>query len=725
MNLFPLACVWILDVMPNLPRLDHPEAQQYMRLNVAEDLKYSELWNEASPDGKPIGGAAAVNFLSRASRVSRSQLRLIWSIADHTKAGALDRDTFYIALRLVALGQRGADISVNGLRSFAGLHLVPDIGPPPTAAAPKEAPSTSPAGGGGASGSGTGFSWTIEPAEAEKYDAFFANLDAKRTGYVTGAVAGPFFGSSGLPRPVLKRLWQLADVRHDGRLDRSQFRVAIHLVTGLRTNRLTIEALPPALDPEGALWVRVRGEEPPPRAPVAVMPPQGGAGGASASLLDGGSLLDGPGLGPVAPRGGPPMGGVDLLGVGDGGGGGGGGSGGGGGAGNGAEARASWQEDPEALREDLRATKMVAARAKQQLEAMQAQLQALQLTIQQQQQGGRAPPSQPLPPPVPSSPRGAGNADLFGVGGDTATFGGSGMGGGGVGGGMMGGGGSGGGTGVRQMGSGGGLGGSSTSGMGGGGMSGGGLPGFGGPPPPGMPPSPRGMSSGVGGGGKDDGIIGGVGGMGSFGATSSPGMPSSPRGESAPVPPPAGAGRPLNDFGSPAPGASYDDRHAYLSNGSRGDSSSLGRATSPHAAPPRPPPLAGGSKPGGGAAKVAVPPAAASAATGVARGAKSLLGGAARAAAGAARTAAAGTKSAGASLAKAKSGSRPSSGPPPPRADDSDSVSSDDDFWGSDDGFGGGGSKPAGAPRPPAPGGPAVSPKASAKGGGGLDDWAF
>lgn len=424
------------------------EAQQYMRLNVAEDLKYSELWNEASPDGKPIGGAAAVGFLSRASRVSRSQLRLIWSIADHTKAGALDRDTFFIALRLVALGQRGADISVNGLRSFAGLHLVPDIGPPPAPAAPKEQPpSASPGGGagGGAPGGGSGFSWTIEPAEAEKYDAFFANLDAKRTGYVTGAVAGPFFGSSGLPRPVLKRVWQLADVRHDGRLDRSQFRVGIHLVTGLRTHRLAVEALPPALDPEGTLWVRVRGEEPPPRAPAAVVPPQGGAAGSTPSLLDGGSLLDGPGLGPTTPRGGPPMGGVDLLGMG--------GGGGGGGAGNGAEARASWQENPEALREDLRATKMEAARAKQQLEAMQAQMQALQLAMQQQQQqGGRAPSSQPPPPAGPSSPRGAVSADLFGGGDDTATLGGGGMGGsmmggsgvsgggGGMGGGQMGGG---------------------------------------------------------------------------------------------------------------------------------------------------------------------------------------------------------------------------------------------------------------------------------------------
>ncbi|OSX69845.1 hypothetical protein BU14_1073s0002 [Porphyra umbilicalis] len=35
------------------------------------------------------------------------------------------------------------------------------------------------------------FSWTIEPAEAEKYDAFFANLDAKRTGYVTGRQRAP------------------------------------------------------------------------------------------------------------------------------------------------------------------------------------------------------------------------------------------------------------------------------------------------------------------------------------------------------------------------------------------------------------------------------------------------------------------------------------------------------------------------------------------------------
>lgn len=246
------------------------EAMQYVRLNPAETAKYFEYWSQASDGAEKLSGSHAVEFLSRAAKVSKGQLRRIWDLADHRKEGELDQSQFFVALRLVALAQRGAELSVAGLRNFAGIQLIPKIDPPPPKAPPqpsspasaRDSTSTSATPAQGPSAST--FSWVVPQTVADRFDKFFADLAPGGAAMLDASHAVPFLTKSGLPRPTLKKVWQLADVSRDGLLSRDEFRTAMHLVTALRNKRVDINDLPETLDPSGPNWPRVEGEQPPP-----------------------------------------------------------------------------------------------------------------------------------------------------------------------------------------------------------------------------------------------------------------------------------------------------------------------------------------------------------------------------------------------------------------------------------------------------------------------------
>lgn len=229
------------------------EALQYVKLNPGEEVKYGEYWAQAVGDNENVGGKEAVAFLGRAKKVSKGQLRRIWDIADHRNEGFLGRDEFYVALRLVALAQRGAELSVAGLRNFTGIQLVPDIAPEEKKEQPKQEVSTKP--------KPDMFSWTVPKEVAEKYDGLFKKLDARNVGMIDGKQAVTFFGKSGLPRPTLKKIWDLADVTRDGMLSLDEFRNAMHMVSNILNRKLTVTALPSALDPSGPNWLRIESEE--------------------------------------------------------------------------------------------------------------------------------------------------------------------------------------------------------------------------------------------------------------------------------------------------------------------------------------------------------------------------------------------------------------------------------------------------------------------------------
>lgn len=252
------------------------EGVECIKLNTKEALKYDEYWAEASQGEDRVVGKDAVAFFGRATKVSKGQLRHVWEIADHRKEGELDYKQFLIALRLIAIAQRGAEISVRGLRNFVGIQLIPDLrraDPPPDASA--ETPSgirpsvgdqrpdvSSKTSSGRAPNRSECFSWHVPPDVISRYDQYFASLDSRNAGFVDGQAAVTFFGKSGLPRATLKKVWALADWTRDGKLDLHEFRTAMHMITNLRAGRLRVEDLPHALDPSGSALLTTKSPSP-------------------------------------------------------------------------------------------------------------------------------------------------------------------------------------------------------------------------------------------------------------------------------------------------------------------------------------------------------------------------------------------------------------------------------------------------------------------------------
>ncbi|KAI0558886.1 epidermal growth factor receptor substrate 15 [Gracilaria domingensis] len=235
----------------------HP-ANQHMALNPGEVSKYMEYWGQACDGAYTISGSDAVPFLSRAAKVSKGQLRKVWDIADHRKEGKLDQNQFFIALRLIALAQRGAALFEAGLRNFRGIQLIPSIAPPPVKEQPVAQHPMSPTT---QQKRNPTFSWTAPKQIVHRYDSFFHQLDDRKLGMIDGKQGVTFFGKSCLPRSTLKLIWQLADVTKDGKLSLDEFRAAMHMVTNIRNKRLSVETLPTVLDPSGPNWFRVEGEQ--------------------------------------------------------------------------------------------------------------------------------------------------------------------------------------------------------------------------------------------------------------------------------------------------------------------------------------------------------------------------------------------------------------------------------------------------------------------------------
>eukprot|EP00826_Nyctotherus_ovalis_P024450 TRINITY_DN18911_c0_g1_i1.p1 TRINITY_DN18911_c0_g1~~TRINITY_DN18911_c0_g1_i1.p1 ORF type:complete len:261 (-),score=42.48 TRINITY_DN18911_c0_g1_i1:16-798(-) len=92
-------------------------------LTPSERGHYSNLFDMAFPRGSTeIDGPTAAAFLSR-SGLSKETLRTIWSIAAQSNQRALNKEEFYVALRLVGLAQGGKEVSEEAIRTNANAGL--------------------------------------------------------------------------------------------------------------------------------------------------------------------------------------------------------------------------------------------------------------------------------------------------------------------------------------------------------------------------------------------------------------------------------------------------------------------------------------------------------------------------------------------------------------------------------------------------------------------------
>ncbi|XP_055453284.1 epidermal growth factor receptor substrate 15-like 1 [Psammomys obesus] len=153
-----------------------------------------------------VGASEAALFLKK-SGLSDIILGKIWDLADPEGKGFLDKQGFYVALRLVACAQSGHEVTLSNL----------NLTMPP----PKFHDTSSPLM---ATQSSAESHWAVRVEEKAKFDGIFESL-LPLNGLLSGDKVKPVLMNSKLPLDVLGRVWDLSDIDKDGHLDRDEFAV--------------------------------------------------------------------------------------------------------------------------------------------------------------------------------------------------------------------------------------------------------------------------------------------------------------------------------------------------------------------------------------------------------------------------------------------------------------------------------------------------------------------
>lgn len=178
-----------------------------------------------------VGAAEAASFLKR-SGLSDLVLGKIWDLADADAKGFLNKQEFFVALKLVGCAQNGLEVSLNSLNLAAPAPKINDRSSPlpNSGSAPVDVP------------------WAVKPEEKSKYDIIFDSLNPVN-GFLSGDKVKPVLLNSKLPVDVLGRVWDLSDTDRDGLLDRDEFAVAMYLVYRALEKETVPFSLPPTLIP--------------------------------------------------------------------------------------------------------------------------------------------------------------------------------------------------------------------------------------------------------------------------------------------------------------------------------------------------------------------------------------------------------------------------------------------------------------------------------------------
>ncbi|XP_061093993.1 epidermal growth factor receptor substrate 15-like 1 isoform X11 [Conger conger] len=193
---------------------------------------YENYYRQVDPGNTGrVGPTEAALFLKK-SGLPDITLGKIWDLADPDGKGFLDKQGFYVALRLVACAQNGQEVCLSSL----GLTI------PPPKFMDTSSPSLSTA-------SSTSEShWAVRPEEKGKFDGIFESL-APVNGLLSGEKVKPVLINSKLPLDVLGRVWDLSDIDKDGHLDKDEFAVAMHLVYRALEKEPVPSVLPSSLIP--------------------------------------------------------------------------------------------------------------------------------------------------------------------------------------------------------------------------------------------------------------------------------------------------------------------------------------------------------------------------------------------------------------------------------------------------------------------------------------------
>uniref|UniRef100_A0A6Q2Y2Z9 Epidermal growth factor receptor pathway substrate 15 like 1 n=1 Tax=Esox lucius TaxID=8010 RepID=A0A6Q2Y2Z9_ESOLU len=192
---------------------------------------YENFYRQVDPGNTGRVGPTEAALFLKTSGLPDVTLGKIWDLADPDGKGFLDKQGFYVALRLVACAQSGQDVSLNSL----------NLTVPPPKFKDTSSPSLS------TSSASTEVHWAVRVKEKSKFDGIFESLSPVN-GLLSGDKVKPVLINSKLPLDVLGKVWDLSDIDKDGHLDRDEFAVVSKLVLTFITKPISLTfPVPPVL----------------------------------------------------------------------------------------------------------------------------------------------------------------------------------------------------------------------------------------------------------------------------------------------------------------------------------------------------------------------------------------------------------------------------------------------------------------------------------------------
>ncbi|KAL7418732.1 hypothetical protein Q5752_006415 [Cryptotrichosporon argae] len=258
-------------------------------ISPADRTKFTRIFVGCGPSNGLVSGDKARDVFLK-SQLPVDTLGQIWNLADTQQRGALDLPDFIIGMHLIQACMANpalshtlpATLPPSTYEAASGGRAQPRVSSPVPASpiqrqatgsaiqaqrtgqsiistptrqasvhfASPPAPSVPPTGF-AASRPAAAQQWDVTSDAKATSDRFFATLDTQNRGFIEGDVAVPFMLQSQLDEESLAKVWDLSDIRQEGRLDRNEFAVAMHLINAKLAGQDLPASLPDSLIPPG------------------------------------------------------------------------------------------------------------------------------------------------------------------------------------------------------------------------------------------------------------------------------------------------------------------------------------------------------------------------------------------------------------------------------------------------------------------------------------------
>ena len=98
--------------------------------------------------------------------------------------------------------------------------------------------------------------WVVNAGDRLRYEALFKQTDTDKDGYVSGVEIKNLLMQTGLPQNILAHIWNLCDMRQEGKLSPEQFALCMYLIHQKQAGKdppaqLTPDMIPPSMRPKG------------------------------------------------------------------------------------------------------------------------------------------------------------------------------------------------------------------------------------------------------------------------------------------------------------------------------------------------------------------------------------------------------------------------------------------------------------------------------------------